>query len=1179
MSRDKSKLLFDPKRHDPVKFSNNHLNKKKSSDGHSLGQSISTTSSTVDDSFSRDHYKDKEKQRKKRRDARSQSSHESRSSNNSNSNSKKSKDEPASAFLVQLKRAYRDIMDTENKLIDERRMAITSSTKISLFGQNPGKSNDDLNWIRLVNKHKSLADAYHSFLATSLAPHTPTSLHALPQKYNIPTRLWQNAFHGLLEKMRSGLNPKNPSSILDHLSDFVYHAYAFYTNLLEEPVLSPFKASWIEALGDLARYRMAVASIESTVSTGNGSSSSPNSLPTTFATPAPPTPFQARVDDSQPEMPPHADVASVGLPALMSGGFDVEDRHLWRQVARDWYGQGLRDMPGTGRLQHHLGVLCRNSQDPDEGLRALYHLCKALTTSHPYPTARETLLGLFDPELQSARKREESVTELFTHAHGLLFTRVELDSFPQAHERLVAHLQAKRASLPDSVWIMMGVVNIASLLQYGQDDSVLKRTAAATDDGAKRQKQLHTSTSNPSLNSGGAFSALSSPVPPVPALPQAIMMHSNNRTGSNPNLNLMSSSPKSSHSLENLNNFNNRPASSASTRSGGGDDDVLLALNKEGVSEEYSTSNTVFEHAQEMTFSIFALLLQKPTTTREGGEGGAPLNPYITIVMTYLTTILKQPTALSLLEKKIPWVELAMCLSRTFPDRTSLEKGAKTGNLNGSGSSGSVANGLPQGPQLSRLVAGTPLPEDWCLRGMEWVGRRVYERGFWKTRTGASSTGASYSGAPPPVSGSAIQSEMDVLSTHMSGVPSGANASAQDGLDGVIESDDDDDIDSIARLRLDGDDGACASSDLDSPLKLAERRLARLAFTSTVLARLVQGFDIVSLDKELGHSDAVEFTITGELQAKMKRWRLAEERKREDELRRLEEIYQHNSDSASDVDSDAFSDISSLSEAISGGENEDEDEELRQLKLRRRELKSLVREQKEKEREAQANVNTSNNLNTLNMLNTIQPSLTTLIFDTNVMLSSIEYVQAFVESGAWVCVVPLAVITELDGISRTDNALGNAAIVATSYLDGAVERSNSLKIQTSKNNFLKDLTMRYEDYGSGGDMDGFEERKTLDDVILDAAKWHKENWMERERHREMLEREPKVEGQVNAFSLNSPPTSPQLSAKPAIPTKSTSKVALITYDRNLRLKSHAAGVTSVDESAFARLYKNHYGNS
>ncbi|KAF8142152.1 hypothetical protein EV363DRAFT_1097922, partial [Boletus edulis] len=26
-----------------------------------------------------------------------------------------------------------------------------------------------------------------------------------------------------------------------------------------------------------------------------------------------------------------------------------------------------------------------------------------------------------------------------------------------------------------------------------------------------------------------------------------------------------------------------------------------------------------------------------------------------------------------------------------------------------------------------------PLPEDWCMHGMEWVGREVFERGFWKS--------------------------------------------------------------------------------------------------------------------------------------------------------------------------------------------------------------------------------------------------------------------------------------------------------------------------------------------------------------------------------------------------------------------------------------------------------------
>lgn len=128
--------------------------------------------------------------------------------------------------------------------------------------------------------------------------------------------------------------------------------------------------------------------------------------------------------------------------------------------------------------------------------------------------------------------------------------------------------------------------------------------------------------------------------------------------------------------------------------------------------------------------------------------------------------------------------------------------------------------------------------------------------------------------------------------------------------------------------------------------------------------------------------------------------------------------------------------------------------------------------------------------------------------------------------------------------------------------------------------------MRYEDYAVGG-MEGFEERKTLDDVILDVAKWQNNNWVERN-------------SSVNAFSLNSPPQSPTLSSSTFSPTlshgvpspvKSTavpfkqhqskkniasSKVALITNDRNLRLKGHAVGVTTVNEVEFSKLHKKFF---
>ena len=412
---------------------------------------------------------------------------------------------------------------------------------------------------------------------------------------------------------------------------------------------------------------------------------------------------------------------------------------------------------------------------------------------------------------------------------------------------------------------------------------------------------------------------------------------------------------------------------------------MLLSLNKEGMSEEYSTSKTVFEHAQELTFSILKLLLDNPTSNLPG----SPLNPYITVIMTYFTTILKQASVLTLLEKRIPWMELSRFLSKTFPNRSKLDKGAKSGN------------GTPQGPQLSRLVSGAPLPEDWCLRGMEWVGRRVYERGFWKSRTGATSTGASYSGAPPPVTGSLLQSEMDVLSDHLSILNSAAGGTTSQ--DGLIESDDEEDLHKgVSGLGLHDDDServnnistTTKSNDLDSPLKLAERRMARLAFSSTMLTRLVQGFDLVNVDQD---QDRIEFVVRGDLRDKMESWRAEEERQREEELRRLEDLYQH--DSGSDIDSDEFSDVSSVSSAI---DSDGEDEEIRQLKLRRKELRSLVREQKESEIAVKQKSEKSS------IVDAVVPGYTTLVFDTNVMLSSIEYIQAFIESEAWLCVVPLA---------------------------------------------------------------------------------------------------------------------------------------------------------------------------
>jgi hypothetical protein len=63
-----------------------------------------------------------------------------------------------------------------------------------------------------------------------------------------------------------------------------------------------FEDTWIECLGDLGRYRMAI-------------------------------------DDN-----------------------NLRDKEVWTQVSRQWYLKSALDSPTTGRLYHHLGILARPDQ-------------------------------------------------------------------------------------------------------------------------------------------------------------------------------------------------------------------------------------------------------------------------------------------------------------------------------------------------------------------------------------------------------------------------------------------------------------------------------------------------------------------------------------------------------------------------------------------------------------------------------------------------------------------------------------------------------------------------------------------------------------------------------------------------------------------------------------------------
>jgi hypothetical protein len=104
--------------------------------------------------------------------------------------------------------------------------------------------------------------------------------------------MWRHGIHNFLELLRHNL----PGSY-DHMMTFIYMLYSMMALLLE--TVPAFEDTWIECLGDLGRYRMAI-------------------------------------EDE-----------------------DIRDRERWALVSRHWYLLASDKSLTTGRLYNYLGILSR----------------------------------------------------------------------------------------------------------------------------------------------------------------------------------------------------------------------------------------------------------------------------------------------------------------------------------------------------------------------------------------------------------------------------------------------------------------------------------------------------------------------------------------------------------------------------------------------------------------------------------------------------------------------------------------------------------------------------------------------------------------------------------------------------------------------------------------------------
>ncbi|EEB89113.1 hypothetical protein MPER_12830 [Moniliophthora perniciosa FA553] len=322
-------------------------------------------------------------------------------------------------FALQLKKLYRMITNLESKVQEESEADrdTRDNNRILLKGKNaqPEEDEDEKEkekWARQIEDHQKTGRN-----DTQSARNITCTIGAcFPAKH--PYQIQYRA--------------------LEHLQDFIYYAYTFYTGLLEEPPLAPFKSGWLEALGDLARYRMMVAAMitggttsSSTLTTSNVAEAAARLAKTDAAEDQ--LAVSAATDSKSVSNAPAARIddspsPSVGIAAARALEIEPEVER-WRTIARDWYGKGLADQPGTGRLHQHLGLLSRDVQG--EELRTVYHFVKSMMTLHPFMLSRDF------PMPKVARAFSFSL-------HGMLFTNIQLDDFHSTLLRFIERLAPGR---------------------------------------------------------------------------------------------------------------------------------------------------------------------------------------------------------------------------------------------------------------------------------------------------------------------------------------------------------------------------------------------------------------------------------------------------------------------------------------------------------------------------------------------------------------------------------------------------------------------------------------------------------------------------------------------------------------------------------------------------------------
>lgn len=304
---------------------------------------------------------------------------------------------------------------TEEQLVNEVRaiyagLVMVEKKCIEIVKQqneNPGELTV-LQWQALTALHRTLLHEHFDFFLASNHPAASDALKGLAKAYSMPARMWRYGIHSFLELLRKKL----PLS-LDHMLTFICMAYAIMTLLLES--VPQFEETWIECLGDLARYRMAIEEA------------------------------------------------------------DMRDREIYTGVARYWYTKAADLNPDIGRVQHHLAVLAR----PNVLQQLFYYSKALISVQPFTNARDSILLlfgPLLDPAKAATKysKYYPKALTIFVEAHGILFTRQDIPTFLRLANEFLSQLD-RHAGVVGPLFREQGVYitasNYAAIFDYGHDDA------------------------------------------------------------------------------------------------------------------------------------------------------------------------------------------------------------------------------------------------------------------------------------------------------------------------------------------------------------------------------------------------------------------------------------------------------------------------------------------------------------------------------------------------------------------------------------------------------------------------------------------------------------------------------------------------------------------------------------